>query len=238
LNSRILLLGSAISLFAPFSRCQSDRAPDRVTQTNDAVPRADRRILGIIPNFRTAALPVPYQPISVKKKFHIAAQDTFDRGTFALAATFAGESMLSNDNRSYGHGVEGYSKYLGAAYADFAIGNYMTEGVFPAVLHQDPRYFRKGTGNVMSRLGYSVGQIFVTHHDSGRIDFNYSEIFGNSAAVAVSNVYYKDNRTAHDAVSSLAVQVGVDMVSNVLKEFWPDLDRKFRPRYTSEADRH
>ena len=234
---RIFVIGSAISLFAPFLRCQSAPAPEPVLQTNNAVPHADKHILGIIPNFRTAALPAPYQPISVKEKFHIAAQDTFDRGTFALAAIVAGESMLNNDNRSFGHGVEGYSKYLGGAYADFAIGNYMTEGVFPAMLHQDPRYFRRGTGKVMSRLGYSMGQIFVTHRDSGRLDFNYSEIFGNSAAVAISNVYYKDNRTAHDAVSSLAVQVGIDMATNVLKEFWPDFDRKFRPKHSSKADR-
>jgi hypothetical protein len=235
---RMLVIGSAISVFAPFLRCQSDPGSNPVAQTNNTVPHADKHILGIIPNFRTAALPVPYQPISVKEKFHIAAQDTFDRGTFALAAIFAGESMLNNDNRSFGHGVEGYSKYLGGAYADFAIGNYMTEGVFPTMLHQDPRYFRRGTGKVMSRLGYSMGQIFVTHRDSGRLDFNYSEIFGNSAAVAISNVYYKDNRTAHDAVSSLAVQVGVDMATNVLKEFWPDFDRKFRPKHTGESDRH
>jgi hypothetical protein len=238
LYARILVISSAISLFAPFLRCQSGPAPEPVVQTSNAVPHADKRILGIIPNFRAAALPVPYQPISVKEKFHIATQDTFDRGTFALAALFAGENMLSNDNRSFGQGVEGYSKYLGASYASFAIGNYMTEGVFPTVLHQDPRYFRRGRGRVMSRLGYSIGQIFVTHRDSGRLDFNYSEILGNSAAVAISNIYYKDNRTAHDAVSSLGVQVGVDMAANVLREFWPDLERKFRPRHADEADRH
>jgi len=236
--SRILVLSSVLSFVAPFSMCQSGPDSTPVTQTTNAVPHSDKHILGIIPNFRTAALPVPYQPISAKEKFHIAAQDTFDRGTFALAALFAGQSLLSNDNRSFGHGVEGYSKYFGGAYGDFAIGNYMTEGVFPTMLHQDPRYFRKGTGKGMSRLFYSMGQIFVTHRDSGRLDFNYSEIFGNSAAVAISNAYYKDNRTAHDAVSSLAVQVGVDMATNVLKEFWPDFDRKFRPRHTSDAERH
>ena len=234
--SRILILSSTLSLLAPLSRSQSDPPPAPVTQTTNAVPHADKHILGIIPNFRTATLPVPYQAISVREKFHIATQDSFDRGTFALAAVFAGQSMLSNDNRSFGHGVEGYSKYFGGAYADFAIGNYMTEGVLPTIFHQDPRYFRRGSGKGMSRLVYSMSQIFVTHHDSGRLDCNYSEIFGNSAAVAISNIYYKDNRTAHDAVSSLGIQVGVDMATNVLKEFWPDFDRKFRPKHTTDAD--
>jgi len=63
LYSRILVISFAISLFAPFLRCQSAPAPEPVLQTNNAVPHADKHILGIIPNFRTAALPVPYQPI-------------------------------------------------------------------------------------------------------------------------------------------------------------------------------
>jgi hypothetical protein len=112
----------------------------------------------------------------------------------------------------------------------------MTEGVLPVILHQDPRYFRRGKGSGWSRLGYSMGQSFWTHSDSGRTEFNYSEVFGNSAAVAMSNIYYKDHRTGHDAVSSLSVKLGVNMAANVLKEFWPDIDHKFRPKHSTDAD--
>src|SRR3954453_17147024 len=103
----------------------------------------------------------------------------------------------------------------------------MTGGIFPSLLHQDPRYFRRGTGNTRSRLCYAMGQISLTHGDSGSTQFNFSEIVGNSTAVAISNLYYSDNRTASDAVSKLGIQIGFDMASNVLKEFWPDVARKF-----------
>ena len=63
---------------------------------------------------------------------------------------------------------------------------------------------------------------------SGGTQFNYSEIVGNSVAVAISNAYYADNRTADSAVSKLGVQIGVDMAANILKEFWPEVDRKLR----------
>jgi hypothetical protein len=75
-----------------------------------------------------------------------------------------------------------------------------------------------------------MAQIFWTHRDSGGMQFNYSEVIGNSTAVAISNAYYANNRTAGDAVSKLGMQLGVDMAANVLKEFWPDLERKSRPR--------
>jgi hypothetical protein len=49
----------------------------------------------------------------------------------------------------------------------------------------------------------SMGQIFWTHQDSGRTNFNFPKIFGNATAVAISNLYYQDDRAAHDGVSSL-----------------------------------
>ena len=190
-----------------------------------------KRIFGIIPNFRTSPSLQNYKPLRPAEKFKIAGQDSFDRGTVALAALFAGQSQLTDATPSFGQGVAGYARYFATAYADFVIGNYMTEGIYPTLLHQDPRYFRKGTGSGRSRLGYAVKQIFWTHKDSGGTQFNYSEWLGNSTAVAISNAYYPDNRTAGEAVGKLGVQISVDTASNILKEFWPDFERKFTRKH-------
>jgi hypothetical protein len=214
----------------------------QTTPTSNSTPNATtnavddtggKRILWIIPNFRTSPTLNPYSPISPGEKFKIATQDALDRGTIALALAFAGESQLSNSNQSFGQGVKGYAHYFGTAYADFVIGDYMTEGIYPSLLHQDPRYFRRGKGSGMSRLGYACSQIFVTHNDSGKSAPNYSEVLGNATAVAISMSYYPDNRDAKDAVSKLGSQLGVDMVSNVLKEFWPDISRKFSKKHSN-----
>ena len=142
-----------------------------------------------------------------------------------------GQAQLTNANPTFGQGTAGFARYFATAYGDFVIGDYMTEAVFPILLHQDPRYFRRGTGTGRSRLVYAIGQIFWTHRDSGGTQFNYSEVIGNSTAVAISNAYYANNRTVTDAVSKLGVQLGVDMASNILKEFWPDLERKFKRKH-------
>jgi hypothetical protein len=68
--------------------------------------------------------------------------------------------------------------------------------------------------------------VFVTKTDSGGSRFNFSEALGNATAVAISNSYYPDNRDAGDAVEKLGMQIGVDAVSQVLKEFWPDIKHK------------
>jgi hypothetical protein len=70
----------------------------------------------------------------------------------------------------------------------------------------------------------------VTHGDSGHTQFNFSEIAGNSAAVAISMSYYPENRSVSDGASKPGSQIGVDVAANILKEFWPDIERKFSRR--------
>lgn len=199
----------------PPSPCDSSEAP------------ITKRIFGIIPNYRTSPCLQNYKPLTTREKFKIASQDALDRGTVVLALAFAGESQLGNANRAFGQGVAGYAQYFATSYGDLIIGDYMTEGIFPSLLHQDPRYFRHGYGGVSKRLGYAVGQIFWTHNDSGKGAFNFSEIGGNATSVAISMSYYVDERDAHDAGLNLTSQIGVDAASNVLKEFWPDILRRF-----------
>ncbi len=207
--------------------------PEAPVGTNPPEPE-QKRIFGIIPNYRTFPSLLHYTPLTTSEKFKIAAQDSFDRGTFVLAAAFAGEGQLTNSNRSFGDGAAAYGRYLGTAYADFVIGDFMTEAIYPSLLHQDPRYFRRGKGTGLSRAGYAIGQIFWTHTDGGGTQFNYSEVMGNATAVAISNAYYPEDRDVSDALVKLASQLGVDMASNLLKEFSPDIYHKFYRRHRAK----
>jgi hypothetical protein len=209
---------------APTAGAANRAIPAQVTPPPEELPK---RLFGIIPNYRSHASLKDSKPLTAKQKFQLTARDTFDPGTFILAGAIAGIGQATNSTTSYGQGMAGYGRYYGSTYGDIMIGNVMTTGVFPSLFHQDPRYFRRGTGSAFSRLGYAMGQIFVTHGDNRRTQFNFSEICGNSTAVAISNAYNPDNRTASDAVSKLGFQLGLDMAGNILKEFVPDLHRKF-----------
>lgn len=202
---------------------QTPRSTDPgATATTQPEPQS-KRLFGIIPNFRTSGSLAVYKPLTTKEKFKIATQDSFDRGTFILAGLFAAESLAVNSEPSFGHGIAGYGRYYATSYADLFVGDYMTEAVLPSLLHQDPRYFRQGSGSTFLRLRHATGQIFWTLKDSGGHEFNYSEIGGNAAAVAISNAYYPGGRDVSDAISKFGLQIGVDMASNLIKEFAPDI---------------
>jgi len=139
-----------------------------------------KHILGIFPNHNASPCLAPYVPISAKEKFKIASEDAFDPGALVVAAGVAGAAQLVNSNRPFGQEASGYSRYFGAAYANHVIGDFLTEGLYPSLLHQDPRYFRRSGGSAGSRLGYAISRVFRTQTDAGGTALNYSRLFGAS----------------------------------------------------------
>jgi hypothetical protein len=72
----------------------------------------------------------------------------------------------------------------------------------------------------------AVSQIFVIHNNSGSEQINFPELAEDSTEVAISIVCCPENRDALSSLGTLGRQLGVDVASNILKEFSPDLERK------------
>jgi hypothetical protein len=242
---RLLSKNIAFACLFPFALTAQGPDPQPAPESNAAVAPAsvtpqgatplagdpgsgqDKRVFGVLPNYRTADGTQPYRPITTKQKFTIATKDTFDYPSYILAAGFSGISQLTNTNPSFGQGVKGYARRYASAVADQDIGNYMTEAVFPTLLHEDPRYFRKVNGSIKGRLAYAVTRVLVTRTDSGNWRFNFSEFLGNATVATIGNAYYPDGRTASDTLQRMFTQIGTDAISGILKEFWPDIKRKY-----------
>jgi hypothetical protein len=188
-------------------------------------------VLGVLPNFRSTNSGDEFKPLPAKAKWLIGFKDSFYYTVYLVSGLFAGLGQLDGNHPQFGQGVEGYAKRYVTSYADQAIGNIMTESLFPVMLHEDPRYFRQQTGSVRSRLGSAVAQIFVTRTDSGGRQFNFSEIVGNGVAAGLSDLYYKDSRNFSSTGEQWFTAVATDTFSNVLKEFWPDIKRRMTKKH-------
>lgn len=224
---------AGLCLFGGFAIAQSDSGESGIVTAppdsqNDVSSRdsQDQRLLGVLPNHNFAESSAPFHPIGPKDKFTIAMKDAFDYPGIPLSAGFALIYQIENANPSFGQGMKGYGRRFAASYSDQVIADVMAEGAIPSLFHQDPRYFRLGSGSVMHRTLYALTRIVVAHSDTGKWTFNYGEWIGNSAAIAISNAYYPDSRDAAGNASRLGMQVGTDVLTNVLKEFWPDIRNK------------
>jgi hypothetical protein len=223
----IILLASGFAFAqTPDSPPAPATAPPPIQPGQTEPPAPDKRIFGVLPNYRTANSTAVYMPITVKQKFTIAAKDSFDSPLVGLAAVIAAWGQADNSHPAFGQGWAGYGRRVGTSYADQAIGNMMTEGIFPSMLREDPRYFRRGYGGIWSRTWYAATRVFVTHTDAGGMRFNFSEVLGNATGTAISNLYYPDDHSFADNVQKTGEQIGIDAVSQVLKEFWPDIKHK------------
>jgi hypothetical protein len=215
--------GTATAAVTPSSPAPAGQA----VIPGEAGSTEDKRAFGVLPNYRTAESDQPFVPISTKQKFKIAAKDTFDWPSYILGGAFAGISQLTNSNPSFGQGVEGYAKRYAANVADQDIGNFMTEAIMPTLLHEDPRYFRKGSGPVGQRIVYAATRVLITKTDSGGTMFNFAEFLGNGTVASLGNAYYPDAKGFSPTMQRMFTQIGTDAVSQVLKEFWPDVKRKY-----------
>jgi hypothetical protein len=131
--------------------------------------------------------------------------------------------------------VEGYAKRFATSYSDQVIGNFMTEGIYPSILRQDPRYFRMAHGSVGRRAWYSISRILVTKTDSGRSTINASELLGNATAAGIGLSYYPDNRNVPDYLQNWGTQLGTDAISQLMKEFWPDIKTWLHKKHGDNA---
>jgi hypothetical protein len=215
--------------------------PDDVTPANpappSATPQADeaarqlrqqerQRILGLIPNFNTTNLPNA-APLSREQKFQLALRSAVDPVQILGAGILAGISQARNDFPECGQASRGYLKRFGAGYADSFDGTMLGNAVFPALLHQDPRYFRKGTGRVTARLLYAVSTTVRAKNDNGKWAPNYSNFLGNIAAGGLANLYYPASERSVGLTVGRAFTVTAEgTLGALLSEFWPDISRK------------
>ena len=199
----------------------------------------EERILGVIPDFQTVRDPrAAFVPLTPKQKWSLAFRENVDPFNIASAAMAAGFSQWGNQTPKYGEGGAAYGKRFGAAFADFGMQNIFSAGLLANVLHQDPRYYRKGPGTgVLKRVAYSVSRIVIAHQDSGAAAFNASGVFGTVMGIAASNLYYPAaSRCTSVMLGRLNSSFTGGIMGNLMSEFWPDLQKKFSRRKPTLKD--
>ena len=200
-------------------------SPDPKPEVQNEANQHNKRILWIIPNFKAVDTNTQLPPLSVKQKFWLATQDSTDYSSFIYTGMVAGIAMANKSEPSFEQGAGGYGIYYAHAYADGFIENFMVEAIVPTLTKEDPRYYTLGHGGFFKRSGYAVSRLFITRRDSGGQTFNFSEIAGAGAAAGISNAYYPPGNTWVKTYQRWGSQVLQDGLGNLLKEFWPDIDR-------------
>jgi len=214
--------GAKIQLDAPVLLDPAVQPNPLDKEANDEVPK---RIFWIIPNFMTANdQPENKGPLTPRQKFNIAWHQFFDMSAHFGNLIQASISQAANGLPHYGQGWAAFGERYAAQEGDQFTGSMLIYGVLPTVLHQDPRYFRRGRGSVWSRVAYAASRVVICRTDAGKPTFNASSVFGQFGQASISMLYYpQQDRKIEGVVQGWAINQGYNIGWNQLKEFTPDL---------------
>ncbi len=177
-----------------------------------------QRGVGIVPNFFAIYVPNP-EPLTAKLKFSLAFRFARDPFSVARVAILAGVGQAANTS-NYVHGAKGFGERFGANYASSFTDIMVGGAVLPSLLHQDPRYFYKGTGTKKSRAVHAISNLFITKGDNGHSQPNYSLVGGDLASAAISSFFYpKSSRGSGLFFQNFAIDTAAHMAFRLLQEF-------------------
>jgi hypothetical protein len=207
----------------------SESQKDKDKDARDEVPK---RIFWIIPNFMTTNdQPENRGPLTTRQKYTIAWHQFADQSAHFGNFLQASISQAFNGIPHYGEGWGAFGERFLAQEGDQFTGSLLIYGVLPQFLHQDPRYFRKGVGSPLSRIGYAASRILIARKDNGSAVFNASQVFGQLGQAGISLTYYPtQDRDVRGLFVGWAVNQGYNIGWNQLKEFTPDLGAYLRRR--------
>jgi hypothetical protein len=168
-------------------------------------------------------------PFSSADKIKYAGIEEFSPFTVFDAAWSAGYEQLRDGVPHYGTDKGAYGERLGAA--AFRQGTYRLfgDGVFPALTHEDPRYYRVAHGSIWHRGTHSVLQVVESHRDDGAVGLNYSTFAGEVVANTLPLPFYPARDvTASKVATGIGFSLLDDAALKLAREFLPDLLRGAR----------
>ncbi|HVR27694.1 MAG TPA: hypothetical protein VMU26_30735 [Candidatus Polarisedimenticolia bacterium] len=174
--------------------------------------------------------------MSARCKFNLFLKTTYSPYTFLGAGFQATLDQAQGQWPRYGGGMRGWGKRFGATLADTESRRFIQTFALSTILHQDPRYFPSHKRALIARGWYAATRVAVTRKDNGDPGFNTSEFLGALLTSSLQNSYYpSDDRSFGETMNRFSGALSSDAVSNLLREFTPDMKRLFRKHAPKEV---
>jgi hypothetical protein len=215
----------------PTEKSQREKAEEQLRE------QERQRVAGVMATFNTTRN-WEAVPLSPGQKFRLFFKSATDPWPFFLTGVVAGIGQAEDSYSEWGQGFQGYAKRYGAAYSDYFIGNFFGNAVLPSVLHEDPRYFQKGTGRATTRALWAAASTVWCKRDNGTWGPNYANVAGNLMGAAIARVYYPaSERTVSDTINDGLTITLEGIVGAEVIEFWPDIARHYKRKHDEKVAR-
>jgi hypothetical protein len=169
-----------------------------------------------------------WRPMTVADRIDWYLDRTTGRTALIRGAAVAGWATLRDHPKEWNQDADGFAGRMTARMARITVANSVQLGLGFA-FKDDPRYYRAPEKGIGGRLANAFVSSFTVRNSTGGLMPAYSRFAG----IGVSNVVAKtwappSQSTWSDVGIRSGAQLGGQVGFNLLREFWPDIKRKFK----------
>ena len=181
-----------------------------------------------VPSIPGQAQSAEFTPQTRSERFTDYVKGTFGPRSLVVAAAHAGLDQALDRPKEWDSSIAGFGDRLGNAYAKHIIRQTVQFGAATA-LHEDDRYLASHQTGVWNRTKYAITSTFLARRDNGDRCFALARMSGAASAAFISRAWQPASTSGMgSAASSFGFTIAGDLGTNIVKEFWPDLKRRFR----------
>ena len=187
--------------------------------------RQPKRILGILPNYRTVSAGAAVHPPGWKYNFKVATKQAFDPSSFLFLGLTSISAEGLNSHPALGKGVHGFYSYTWRGLLDKTDGTYLSAFVLASALREDTRYYPLGSGhNPFVRAGYVISRQAVARDYTGHNVFNMAGLGGKVLTQYISRNYYPAGTSDLSVLATKFAYAAMrDIAFSSIREFYPDI---------------
>lgn len=212
------------------SSSQAQAAPqDKHGDVAPAPPilQQQKRVFGVLPNYTSISGGTRPKPAGWKTDSEVAWKQSTDYVgliyTFSTSAIAYGQDTHPSLDTVNGGNAPAWA-YMWRGLLDRTDQTALGTLLFPALLHQDTRYYAMGTGSKVKRTLHAAESVVVAHSYSGRPVFNVAGLAGKVGAQAVSTTYYPAGSEDFGVLASKFTYACLRQAGfTILREFSPDI---------------
>jgi hypothetical protein len=169
------------------------------------------------------------QPFGPRDKFKLAVNNSVSLWNIGGALVAAAYGQAIDTPEGYGQGWDGYAKRFGSGMARSASDNLFGTFAISSIMREDPRFYLEKNLSFGQSVKYSAVRVAITRSDAGKPVVNYGGLLGPLAGEALATTYFPEgSRGVSDMFIRYAADLGWRFGGNLMRQYWPTINRKLR----------
>jgi hypothetical protein len=153
----------------------------------------------------------------------------FSKSAFLRAGAGIGIAEIANSPEEWGRGPDGVAKRFGSVFGKHLIRSSVQVTV-AALREEDLKYYPSQKSGFGARTRHALVSVLIARNQTGGgTTVAGGRLAGAFSSGFVSELWLPDRlHTFSNGMRSSGISLGVDAVTNVFREFWPDIRRSLR----------